>query len=630
VLLFLVIGVLAPTVCVLWFMNEAAKNQADAGRQHVAEAYRGQLRFLRDAIDSFWETRAADLEKAAATRGATGFQNIVAAGLADSVVYFNESGSPTYPSPPAPRADDPLINRADWRAAQGLEGRGNRSAAATAYANIAKSERDPNVAARAAQGQIRCLVQNGETDAALRAIVEQFRSRPIARGIDLQGRRIAADDQLLALRLMKAAMKPDDRRYLAGVQRLVALLNDYKNASIPSSQRIFLMDAVRELTLVEFPTHEAERLAAQFLDSDTVRPGDPVLQASSVPGVWKFPVKSGRMIALYRSDSVLAAALGLLNGQNSSGVQFAMIPPGTASPGETIAASPLLPGWQISFSLVDTKPMEAMARQSKVTYLWVGYLVAAAMAMMGLFLGQSFRRQLRLTRLKTDLVAAVSHEFKTPLASMRVLVDSLLEDRQFDPAKTRDYLHLIAGENLRLSRLIENFLTFSRIERNRQRFEFSEIRPERVIQSAVAAIHERFQQDCDLKVEIGSTLPRVYGDEDALVTVLLNLLDNAYKYTGNDKRIVVRALQDGGGVVFAVEDNGIGIAARDQKRIFQRFFQVDRSLARETGGVGLGLSIVDFIVRAHGGVVRIKSRLGEGSTFAVRLPCDRKAERAPA
>ncbi|HEY6343430.1 MAG TPA: ATP-binding protein [Bryobacteraceae bacterium] len=109
--------------------------------------------------------------------------------------------------------------------------------------------------------------------------------------------------------------------------------------------------------------------------------------------------------------------------------------------------------------------------------------------------------------------------------------------------------------------------------------------------------------------------------DTTLVTALLNLLDNAYKYTPAEKRISLRAYRDGASVVFAVEDNGIGIAPREQKRIFRKFYQVDRRLARETGGCGLGLSIVDEIVRAHGGSVRLRSRPGQGSTFFVCLPC---------
>jgi signal transduction histidine kinase len=130
-------------------------------------------------------------------------------------------------------------------------------------------------------------------------------------------------------------------------------------------------------------------------------------------------------------------------------------------------------------------------------------------------------------------------------------------------------------------------------------------------------MHERVP----VAVETDPDLPSLYADEDALVTVLLNLLDNAYKYTLTEKRISLRAYRDGQALVFAVKDNGIGIAPREQKRIFRKFYQVDQRLARETGGCGLGLSIVDYIVRAHGGSVRVQSRAGAGSTFLVSLPC---------
>jgi signal transduction histidine kinase len=247
------------------------------------------------------------------------------------------------------------------------------------------------------------------------------------------------------------------------------------------------------------------------------------------------------------------------------------------------------------------------------------------MALMGAFTGNVFRRQMRLASLKTDLVAAVSHELKTPLASMRLLVDSLLEESAPDPVKTREYLQLIAGENHRLTRLIENFLTFSRIERNRQRFDFAPLQPSGVIQAAASLMRERLQPPaCLFEIEAEPDLPLLRADEDALVTVLLNLIDNAYKYTpatqGTTRKISVRAHHAAGEVVFEVADNGIGIAPRDQKRIFRRFYRVDQRLARETQGCGLGLSIVDFIVRAHGGKVSVRSRPGAGSTFIVRIP----------
>jgi signal transduction histidine kinase len=308
---------------------------------------------------------------------------------------------------------------------------------------------------------------------------------------------------------------------------------------------------------------------------------------------------------------------GPLKDANSApGASFELVPPGAKQQDEAIAAGAMLPRWQVAFKLQDDRWIAEAARRRSTSYFAAGYVVIAALCATGLLLGQAFRRQMRLTRLKTDLVAAVSHELKTPLASMRLLVDALLEEDSPDPHKTREYLQLISAENLRLTRLIENFLTFSRIERRRQSFEFGDVDPERVVEAAALAVRERFR----VETEIQPDLPPVYADEGALVTVLLNLLDNAYKYTPGEKHISLRAYRDGGGVIFAVEDNGIGISPRDQKRIFRKFYQVDRRLARETGGCGLGLSIVEYIVRAHKGFVKVQSHMGAGSTFFVSLP----------
>jgi two-component system, OmpR family, phosphate regulon sensor histidine kinase PhoR len=128
-----------------------------------------------------------------------------------------------------------------------------------------------------------------------------------------------------------------------------------------------------------------------------------------------------------------------------------------------------------------------------------------------------------------------------------------------------------------------------------------------------------------LDVAIAADLPAVRADQDAMVTVLLNLLDNAYKYSPGEKRIALRAFHENRRVIFAVEDHGIGIAAGERKKIFRRFYQVDRSLSRDVGGCGLGLSIVEFIVRAHGGEVAVKSDPGKGSTFSVILPAGAQA-----
>jgi signal transduction histidine kinase len=235
--------------------------------------------------------------------------------------------------------------------------------------------------------------------------------------------------------------------------------------------------------------------------------------------------------------------------------------------------------------------------------------------------GRKLGRQVQLARLKNDLVVNVSHELKTPLTSMRALVDTLLDKKQFDEHQTREYLQLMAAENARLSRMIDNFLTFSRLERNKFTFDFTHLAPSTVVDEAVVALGSRAHTPgCTLSVRVAPNLPEVRGDRDALVMALLNFLDNAWKYSGDEKHIVVRADAVIGAVRFAVTDNGVGLSPAESRAVFDRFHQVDNRLSRATSGCGLGLSIVRSIVLAHDGRVEVESEPGRGSTFAMIIP----------
>jgi signal transduction histidine kinase len=623
-LLLLLVGVLAPTGAVFWFMREAVHSQSDAARQRVAEAYRGQLLLLRERVDEGWRSRADALQKA------SGFPDALKLSGADSVILLGAKGVPRYPSLPALAGSDPTLDRPEWTAAREYEHAGhNWAGAAGVWERLAQTEKTQTLAAIARQAQIRCLMKAGEKAAALQVIEARFVNGPLATATDFSGRRLAIDEMLLALQMGKRG----DGRLLAIAQRLAALLNDYQTP-IPSSQRLFAMGELHSLApdAAVFPTEGAERIAAQFLEAERARPGEAVLEASGMRGVWKLTAPDASAIALYRTATVADAVEGLLAAQGSApGLKFQATPPGIPAAGDAIAAGSMLPGWQIEVSLANEHAMEDEARRRMTVYLWVGYLVIAAIAVTGVLIGQSVRREFRLARLKTDLVAAVSHELKTPLASIQVLVESLLEDPAASPQTTREYLELIAGENQRLARLIGNFLTFSRIERNRQKFDFTETKPTEVVQNALAAMRERLRApECQVTVNVAADLPTLRADGDALVAVLINLLDNACKYTPGEKRIVLDVSHENGGVVFTVADNGIGIAPGEQKRIFRRFYQVDQRLARETGGCGLGLSIVEFIVNMHGGKVSVESAPGAGSRFRVELPTSPVSKKAAA
>jgi signal transduction histidine kinase len=405
------------------------------------------------------------------------------------------------------------------------------------------------------------------------------------------------------------------------IDRIADRLNDY-TMPLAAAERLMFMDRLRKLSPnVSLPTQAALRLSLDLLDAERPVPAPDALRETSLSDVWALTSVDRRAIALYTTGRLEAMMHDFLHQVTPAGVVFIATPPDVPTNAEAIAAGTWLPGWQLTFDVIDPVAFDDAGRRQLTTYVSVASVGVALIIAAGVVGGGMVRRHLHLARVKTDLVAAASHELRTPLASMRVLVDGLLADATLDPIKTREYLEMIASENARLSRLIENFLTFSRLERDSYRFEFAPTNPSAVVTSAVNAIRDRLPPGGDLRVDVAPDLPDIMADAGALSTALINLLDNALKYTPEEKRILIRARREGdASVSFAVEDNGIGIPIKEQRRIFRRFYRVDQRLTRETTGVGLGLSIVELIVRAHGGTVTVSSAPGSGSTFALRLP----------
>jgi signal transduction histidine kinase len=628
VVALILLAVLVPTACILYFMNEAIDNQRDVARQKLAEAYRGQLRNMADRIEDSWTTRMADIDRIAASPEAH-FEQATKRHLADSIIVLGEDGAPAYPAPPTAPGRDPAAARPEWQAARGLEDAGRLAEAAAAWGRIAESESDANLAGRALQAEVRCVVTGHGSG--LAALLAKFRAAPFARARDLQGRLIAADELVLTIRQLRAG----DQERLAAAEALHRMAADYEKVDMPSGQRLFLMEELRSTQAgagtEDFATYGAERLAAEYMEAGRVRAGDDSLRLSDVPGVWKISTPSHRAIALYREDTAIALMPMPFDVSMGAGLPqgyvFTVGPPGSMGSHDIVVlGGKRLPGWQFGLDMGSSRESAEVSRRRRISYLWVAILVIVTLTVTALAAGRIFLRQMRLTRLKTDLVATVSHELKTPLAGMRLLVDTLLDDPENDPAKTREYLQLIARENARLSRLIDNFLTFSRMERNRAQFEFARTEPEAVVQAALESVGDRFA----VEVSIEPGVPAIQADADAIVTVLLNLLDNAFKYSVEPRHIELQVRAEGGRCCFVLSDNGIGIPARQRKKIFRRFYQVDQRLTRRPGGVGLGLSIVEFIVKAHGGSVRVESQPGSGSRFVVSLPGIAGAQQAAA
>jgi two-component system phosphate regulon sensor histidine kinase PhoR len=232
------------------------------------------------------------------------------------------------------------------------------------------------------------------------------------------------------------------------------------------------------------------------------------------------------------------------------------------------------------------------------------------------------RREARLARLQTDFVNKVSHDLRTPLTSIRMFVETLQLGRLNDPERQQEALEIIAEETERLSMLINRLLDWARMESGRRSYDLraEPVRP--IVDAAVAALAPlQLHQPADIQVVVAGDLPRVYADRAALVEALINILTNAFKYTGPKKRIVVEAQRAAGPTVrIAVTDNGPGITKQDLKKVFDRFYRAHDPLDRIIEGSGLGLAMVKHIVTAHGGKIEAASELGKGSTFSITLP----------
>jgi signal transduction histidine kinase len=259
----------------------------------------------------------------------------------------------------------------------------------------------------------------------------------------------------------------------------------------------------------------------------------------------------------------------------------------------------------------------------------LGFYAASLALVLGLaafgayLLWRDVRRELLVAELRSQFVSSVSHELKTPLTAIRMFAETLRMGRPADPARRDEYLDTIVNESERLTRLLNNVLEFSRIESGRKTYQFTCIDLESIVRTAARAMeYPAARQGFELTVAVGEGIPPVRGDADALEQAILNLLANALKYSGDSRKIELTLGREGSGAVIGVRDWGIGIEPAEQRRIFEKFYRVERPEHRLIPGTGLGLTLVDHIVRSHHGTVSVHSGPGQGSTFRIHLPLE--------
>lgn len=277
--------------------------------------------------------------------------------------------------------------------------------------------------------------------------------------------------------------------------------------------------------------------------------------------------------------------------------------------------------WRLAVAPRQAPALEASARSRR----WVeaGYAVLSLAVILAgvVFLAFTARQEERLHQLKSDFIATVSHELKTPLALIRMFGEMLASERVPTPEKRKQYLDIIVRESERLTALIENVLDFARLEEGRGSFEFIEADLAAAVGRAVDAFRVRIVQDRPaLVTRLDEGLPSTRLDERALHLLVFNLLDNAFKYAGDSDTVTVRVFAQGGRLVLEVEDHGPGIPPDDARRIFERFYRGRSAQGTKARGSGIGLALVKHIARAHGGEASVRDAAPHGTIFAVTIP----------
>jgi len=355
------------------------------------------------------------------------------------------------------------------------------------------------------------------------------------------------------------------------------------------------------------------------IENPVARPGE------SAKGAWGIILDAGRL-----RESVLEPALrdhfpmgeaswtvrgrdgSVLSATADAGI-------GPAAFRTDFAAS--FPDWTLEFHQPQARLIKTFLFSQRGLYFFVFLLIAGILAFGLVLTMRSVSHELELARMKSDFVSTVSHEFKSPLTSIRQLAEMLQAGRIPSEERRQRYYDVLLEQSERLSLLTDNILSLARIDEGRQEFKFERTDVERLLTEVVTTIQERVRHEgFEIGLDIRGPLPSLVVDRTALSQTVANLIDNAIKYSGDARNIMVRAFVEGPSAVIAVEDRGIGIKKEEIGRIFERFFRGGNELTRTVKGSGLGLTLVKKIIEAHHGRVRVESEVGKGSVFSIDLP----------
>jgi signal transduction histidine kinase len=281
-------------------------------------------------------------------------------------------------------------------------------------------------------------------------------------------------------------------------------------------------------------------------------------------------------------------------------------------------------GLKIAFAATPEEWLSSQSTLQPLFYVLIVILVLG-MTLFGTYLLlRDVRREVRMAEMRSQFVSGVSHELKTPLTAIRMFAETLRLGRTQNRKTQEEYLDTIVNESQRLTRLLNNVLDFSKIEKGKKIYRPQPASLPEVVKAAARAMeYPLSQQGFKLNVELDEDLPAVSADRDAIEQAVLNLLHNAMKYSGDSREIDLRLQRSSHLALIQVIDRGVGIAPQERKKIFEKFYRVPSQENERLPGTGLGLSLVHHIVAAHGGRIEVESAPGKGSTFSILLPLEK-------
>ncbi len=283
--------------------------------------------------------------------------------------------------------------------------------------------------------------------------------------------------------------------------------------------------------------------------------------------------------------------------------------------------------WQLAVSQPELGNLQKTAQREVLAYGILFSVIVALLALGAILIARDITREKEATRQKTEFVHNVSHELKTPLTLIRLYGETLQRKKSLSNVQKDECYEIITKESERLSHLINNVLDFSRIDMGRKEFDFQNGNLADVVRETLESYRYHLEKKgFSVNDRIDSHLPEMQFDREAISSVLINFLSNAVKFSTKKKEVTVRLFQENRTAVLQVSDKGIGIAPKEIKKIFTRFYQSQNKVSSEAKGSGLGLTLVKHITEAHGGRVDVKSEFGEGTTFSIVLPINGEQE----